>query len=206
MKNIVFSYDNERNVLDGFNLKVQKGVKTALVGASGSGKSTAAKLLMGFYRPLAGSIFIDGKNFSERTLAENRELIAYVPQEPYIYNMSIRENIRYGKPTATDDEITEAAKAANAHDFIAELPEGYDTIAGERGSRLSGGQRQRVAIARAIIKASPILLMDEATSALDNESEQLVAEAITRLAVDRTVIIIAHRQSTIDSADVVVGI
>jgi len=206
MKNVSFSYDGERNMLSNFNFKVERGIKTALVGASGSGKSTVAKLLMGLYSPSGGSLYIDGKNVSERTLAENRELISYVPQESYLYNISIKENIRYGKPNSSNEEIIEAAKAANAHDFIMALPDGYNTIAGERGNRLSGGQRQRIAIARAVIKNAPILLLDEATSALDNESEQLINKAITRLANSRTVIMIAHRQSTIDSADEIINV
>jgi len=206
LRDISFSYDGERSVLNDFNLKAEKGIKIALIGASGSGKSTAAKLLMGFYKPLCGSIFIDGKNFSERTLDENRELIAYIPQNPFMYNISIKENIRCGKPDASDDEIIRAAKTANAHDFIEALPEGYETIAGEHGGRLSGGQRQRIAIARAVIKNAPILLMDEATSALDNQSEQLISDAVTRLSASRTVIIIAHRKSTIESADKIVSI
>ena len=204
MKNVSFSYSADRKILDNFSLRVENGEKVALVGLSGSGKSTVAKLLLGFYAPESGSISIMGKDYSQRSMNDIRTLIAYVSQEPYMYDVSLAENIRMGALTATDEEIVNAAKAANAHEFIMAQPDGYQTIAGERGSLLSGGQRQRIAIARAILKNAPILILDEATSALDNESEKLVREAIARLSKDRTTIIIAHRPSTIESADRIV--
>ena len=204
-ENIKFGYNSDRTVLDGFSMIVKKGTTVALTGESGKGKSTLAKLLLGFYKPDAGRITINGKGFNEYTLEEIRDMISYVPQEPYLYGVSIAENIGYGKTGATREEIERAAKAANAHDFIMNLDNGYDTLAGERGNRLSGGEKQRIAIARAILKNSPILLLDEATSALDNESERLVNEAIENLMEGRTTIMIAHRPSTIARANVIVS-
>lgn len=204
MEDIHFGYTEERTILDGFTMYVKKGTMVALTGASGKGKSTLAKLLLGFYAPEAGRISVNGKPFGDYTLTELREQIAYVPQEPYLYGVSIAENIAYGRPEATREEIEQAAKAANAHEFILKLEKGYDTLAGERGNRLSGGEKQRIAIARAILKDAPVLLLDEATSALDNESEQLVNEAIDRLMAGRTTLMIAHRPATIARADVVV--
>lgn len=205
-KDVTFSYNDEREILKDFNLVVEEGKTIALIGQSGAGKSTIAKLLLGFYPIEKGSISIDGKTFGDRDIKETRDLIAYVPQEPYIYNETIMQNIRYGRLDATDDEIIEASKAANAHDFVLEQPQGYETLVGERGSRLSGGQRQRIAIARAILRNAPVLLLDEASSALDNESEQLVNDAINKLMVNRTTILIAHRPSTIERADMVVDV
>ena len=180
----------------------------AIVGESGSGKSTLAKLLLGFYPLQKGTINICGKNGRNSTIEEMRDLIAYVPQEPYLYEVSIAENIAYGRGKKTQkvarEDIVNVAKIANAHEFIMRLPKGYDTIPGERGNTLSGGERQRIAIARAVLKNAPILLLDEATSALDNESERLVNEAINRMCRNRTTIIIAHRPSTIAMADKVV--
>jgi ATP-binding cassette subfamily B protein len=201
---VSFGYNEDRKILQDFKMTINRGSTVALTGESGKGKSTIAKLLLGFYQPDAGQISINGKAYGNYTLQEIRSLIAYVPQEPYLYGVSIAENISYGKPEATREEIIEAAKAANAHDFIMNLDQGYDTIAGERGNRLSGGEKQRIAIARAILKNAPILLLDEATSALDNESERLVNEAIDRLMHGRTTLMIAHRPSTIARADVVI--
>ena len=178
----------------------------AVLGHSGCGKSTLAKLLLGFYELQGGSINIFGQNICDIGIEAARRQIAYVPQIPYMYNMSIRENIRYGKPDASDEEIISAAKLANAHEFIMESENGYDTVLNNRGNNLSGGQRQRIAIARAIIKDSPIILMDEATSALDNESEQLISAAVAGLKDRKTVIMIAHRVTTIQSADMVVEV
>ena len=178
----------------------------AVTGHSGCGKSTLAKLLLGFYELQGGSINIFGQNICDIGIEAARRQIAYVPQIPYMYNMSIRENIRYGKPDASDEEIISAAKLANAHEFIMESENGYDTVLNNRGNNLSGGQRQRIAIARAIIKDSPIILMDEATSALDNESEQLISAAVAGLKDRKTVIMIAHRVTTIQSADMVVEV
>ena len=209
MNNIFFSYQEDRSILQDFSMKVQKGKCVALVGESGCGKSTIAKLLLGFYKPEKGSVQIMGRNGSNATLWEMRELIGYVPQEPYLYGVSIAENIAYGRSSVMPEEIPmeeiiEAAKTANAHDFIMKLPDGYDTIPGERGNTLSGGEKQRIAIARAVLKNAPILLLDEATSALDNESERLVNEALDRVCRGRTTIMIAHRQSTIAMADEVI--
>ncbi|WP_132281237.1 ATP-binding cassette domain-containing protein [Natranaerovirga hydrolytica] len=169
-------------IINDFNLKIKRGETVALIGESGSGKSSIAKLLLGFYPPQKGSIAVNKKSVGQMTLRELRELIAYVPQNAYIFNESIMENIRYGRIDATDDEVIEAAKAANAHAFILEQSQGYDTIVGEKGIRLSGGQCQRISIARAIIKNSPILLLDEATSALDSESERLIRELLNVMA------------------------
>jgi len=200
-RNITFGYKEESPVLTGFNMKVNKGQTFAIVGESGSGKSSVAKLLMGFYMPQSGSIAIGGKNIADMTLEEMRGQVSYVPQEAVLFGVSIMENIRYGKPNASDDEVVEAAIAANAHNFILEQEKGYETQVGERGIRLSGGQCQRIAIARAILKNAPILLLDEATSALDTESERLIKETIRNYGKTRTTIIIAHRLSTIEDAD-----
>lgn len=199
-----FSYDEDNPLLTGFNMDIRHGECVAITGASGCGKTTVSKLLLGLYPIKNGFICINGKNVSEMTKKEWRQNIAYVPQEPYLFNGSIKENIRMGRLDATDDEIIEAARLANAHDFILNLEDGYDTEVGERGNRLSGGQRQRIAIARAILKQAPIMLMDEATSALDNESEQLVNDAMKKLQRQMTIIMIAHRPSTIALADRVV--
>ena len=206
MRDVSFSYNPEREILHSFSMKVEKGEKVALAGPSGAGKSTIAKLIMGFYRPESGVVAVNGETFSQRSIKNTRGMIAYVPQEPYLYDETIMENIRLGRPDADDDAVIAAAKAANAHDFILLQKDGYNTRAGERGTMLSGGQRQRIAIARAFLKNAPILILDEATSALDNESEILVQDAITRLMADRTAVIIAHRPSTIASADRVVSV
>lgn len=206
MEHVDFSYDGCNDVLKDFSLHIGKGESVALKGESGKGKSTIAKLLLGLYPVTRGNISINGKPFSEITLDELRSLIGYVPQEPYLYDVSIAENIRYGRPEATMDEIVAAAKAANAHDFIMRQEHGYDTVAGERGNRLSGGEKQRIAIARAILKNAPILILDEATSALDNESERLVSEALKRFMAGRTTIMIAHRPSTLERAERIVEV
>lgn len=201
MKKVCFSYDDGERVLDKVDISVDEGKMAAIVGASGGGKSTLIKLLMGFYNVDDGEIFIDGKPIESRSLRELREMIAYVPQDAYLFYGTIEENIRYGRLDATKEEIIESAKMAYAHDFIMEFPNGYDTMVGEKGANLSGGQKQRIAIARAILKNAPILLLDEATSALDSESEQLVQLALDRLMEGRTTIAIAHRLSTIEAAD-----
>lgn len=206
MKNVAFSYDGNHKVLEEFSLEVEEGTTVALKGASGKGKSTIAKLLLGLYPVKEGRVTIGGKAFSSLPLKQVRSLMGYVPQEPYLYEVTIEENIRYGRPEATMEEVVEAAKAANIHDFIMAQEMGYRTMTGERGNRLSGGEKQRIAIARAILKNPPILLLDEATSALDNESERLVSEAIERLMVGRTTIMIAHRPSTLARADRIVEI
>jgi subfamily B ATP-binding cassette protein MsbA len=196
-ENVAFSYDGRVDVLKNINFEIAAGEILALVGPSGAGKSTIFNLIPRFYDPNSGSISVDGYNVSDVTQASLRQQIGIVPQETLLFGGTIRENILYGKLDATEAEMIEAAKAANAHDFIQALPDGYDTIVGERGIKLSGGQRQRVAIARAILKNPRILLLDEATSSLDNESEHLVQEALSRLMQNRTTVIIAHRLSTI---------
>lgn len=206
MRDVTFSYDDRREVLKNFDLSIKKGSCAAIKGESGRGKSTIAKLLLGFYPIDAGRILINNKDFHSYHMKEIRNLIAYVPQESYLYNVSIEENIRYGNRNAGRAAIVQAAKMANAHEFICSLEEGYQTKAGERGNRLSGGQRQRIAIARAILKDAPILILDEATSALDNKSEQSVNEALERLMKGKTTIVIAHRQSTLEHADEVIEI
>ena len=196
-KGVRFSYDNKQEVLKGINLTIAEGEILALVGASGAGKSTTFNLIPRFYDPNEGEILLDGIDLRDITQASLRENVGIVPQETLLFGGTIHENIRYGKLDATEDEIIAAAKAANAHQFITELTDGYNTVVGERGTKLSGGQRQRVAIARAILKNPRILLLDEATSSLDSESEQLVQEALARLMQNRTTIIIAHRFSTV---------
>jgi subfamily B ATP-binding cassette protein MsbA len=197
---VSFSYDERQEVLHHIQLDIAPGEIIALVGPSGAGKSTIFNLIPRFYDPKSGQVRVDGIDLRGVTQASLREQIGIVPQETLLFGGTIRENIRYGRLNATDAEIMEAAKAANAHDFIMELPDQYETIVGERGIRLSGGQRQRVAIARAILKDPRILLLDEATSSLDSESEHLVQEALARLMQNRTTVIIAHRLSTINIA------
>ena len=203
IKNASFSYDGLDKVLDGVDIAVGRGKTAALVGESGGGKSTVVKLLLGFYELDSGSIRLIGKPQAGYTLEELRSNIAYVPQDAYLFSISIKENIRYGRLGASDEEVFRAAWRAYAHDFIMELPNGYDTLVGERGESLSGGQRQRIALARAFIKDAPILLLDEATSALDLESEQLVQKGIEALMGGRTTLIVAHRLSTIEKADTI---
>lgn len=203
MSNVVFSYNESEKVLNGVDITVDRGKTAALVGESGAGKSTIVKLLLGFYPADGGTISILGKQLHDYTLDELRKNIAYVPQDAYLFTTSIKENIQYGRLDASDEEIIEAAKNAYAHEFIMEFPNGYDTMVGERGESLSGGQRQRIAIARAFIRNAPILLLDEATSALDSESEQLVQKGIERLMGERTTLVVAHRPSTIEKADMI---
>ncbi len=191
----------EPMVLDGVSTTFQSGETTALVGPSGAGKTTLVNLVGRFYDPVSGRIVVDGHDLRDVTIRSLREQIAVVPQEPILFADTIRENIRYGRLEATDAEIDEAARSANATEFIARLPSGLATIVGERGVRLSVGQRQRVAIARALLRDAPILLLDEATSSLDNESEYLVQQALDRLMRGRTTIVIAHRLSTVERAD-----
>jgi ATP-binding cassette subfamily B protein len=194
----------DEKAMDGFSLDVQPGETLAIVGPSGAGKSTSFQMLLRFYDPESGTISVDGQNIAELLPVELRRQVGLVPQETVLFGESARENIRYGRPDATDEEIEAAAKAAAADDFIRALPEGYDTFLGERGTRLSGGQRQRIAIARAILKDPPILLLDEATSSLDAESERLVQAALERLMENRTTVIVAHRLATVKKADRIV--
>ncbi|HSX15765.1 MAG TPA: ABC transporter ATP-binding protein [Candidatus Saccharimonadales bacterium] len=188
-------------IFDGLSLAIKAGEKIGLVGHSGGGKSTLTRLLLRFDDIDSGSISIDGQDISRVTQTSLRKHIGYVPQEPLLFHRSIRENIAYGKPKATQKEIEEAASLAYAHDFIMKLPEGYDTVVGERGVKLSGGQRQRIAIARAMLKNAPILVLDEATSALDSESEKAIQKALWKLMSGKTAVVIAHRLSTIQKMD-----
>ncbi|MCY3799818.1 MAG: ABC transporter transmembrane domain-containing protein [Chloroflexi bacterium] len=197
LRKVSFAYEEDLEVLRDISLDIAAGEIIALVGPSGAGKSTIFNLIPRFYDVDAGSIRIDGHDIRDLTQRSLRSHIGIVPQETLLFGGSIRENILYGKLDASEDEMIEAAKSANAHDFIMELPKGYDSIVGERGIKLSGGQRQRVAIARALLKNPSILLLDEATSSLDSESEQLVQEALARLMRNRTTLIIAHRLSTV---------
>ena len=203
MDKVTFTHDEGQGdtLFHDFSLDIKPGEKIGLVGASGSGKTTLTKLLLRFADIDSGKITIDGQDISEVTQASLRAKIAYVPQEPLLFHRSVRENIAYGRPGATDAEIEEAAKKAGAYDFIVGLKDGFDTMVGERGIKLSGGQRQRVAIARAILKDAPILVLDEATSALDSESEALIQKSLETLMENRTSIVIAHRLSTIAKLD-----
>ena len=200
-KNVTFSYsENDKNVLSCINLKVKKGDNIAIVGPSGSGKTTMCNLLPRFYELTDGDITIDGKSIKDIKLKSLRSSIGVVQQDVYLFSGSVRDNITYGRPNATDAEMVEAAKSAGAHEFIMSLPEGYDTYVGERGLKLSGGQKQRISIARLFLKNPPILILDEATSALDNESELIVQKSLERLAKGRTTFTIAHRLTTIRNA------
>lgn len=203
-KNVSFAYKEGEEVLKDINLEVKPGEVVALVGPSGAGKTTLVDLIFRFYDPIEGSIYIDDKDIRELKLASLRKHIGIVPQENILFSGTLKDNIAYGDLTAADEEIIAAAKAANAHDFIMDFPDQYETIVGERGVGLSGGQRQRIAIARAILKDPKILILDEATSALDAESEALVQDALEKLMVNRTTFIIAHRLSTIKNADTIV--
>ncbi len=205
-RDVHFSYDGEKEILRGLDLTIDAGKTVALVGPSGGGKSTTCSLLPRFYDVCGGSICIDGVDVRDVTQKSLRESIGLVQQDVYLFDGTIAENIAYGKPAATREEIREAARRANIADFIETLPEGYDTQVGERGSHLSGGQKQRVAIARVFLKNPPILIFDEATSALDNESEQAVQQAMAELSAGRTTIVIAHRLSTIKGADEIVTV
>ena len=196
----------DKAILNGINLTVNAGEVHAIMGPNGSGKSTIANLLLGFYRPQSGVISVGKTKLNDIKASEIRASIAVVFQDPSLFSGTIKENIAYGRPGATDEEIMSAAKKANAHQFITKFQHGYDEVIGERGLKLSGGQKQRIAIARAIIKDAPILILDEATSSLDNKSENEVQAALDNLMQGRTTIIIAHRLSTIASADDIITI
>ncbi len=204
--NVSFRYPArpEHTALDGVSLRVRPGETVALVGPSGAGKSTVIQLIERFYDPSRGRVTLDGIDLRDLARHDFRKEMALVPQDAVVFATTARENIRFGRPDATDAQVEAAARAAYAHDFISKLPQGYDTFLGERGVMLSGGQRQRIAIARAILRDAPVLLLDEATSALDAESERLVQSAIDRLAAGRTTIIIAHRLATVKKADRIV--
>ena len=201
LRDVRFSYDGSRDVIDGINLKLRKGETIALVGASGGGKSTLSELVPRFYDVTAGEVLFDGVNVKEYKQESLRARMSIVAQETVLFNDSIEGNILMGRPSATHEEVVEASKVANAHSFVMESPEGYNTNIGDRGAKLSGGQRQRISIARAVLKNPEILILDEATSALDTESEKLVQDALTKLLKGRTSIVIAHRLSTIYNAD-----
>ncbi|MDJ0697985.1 ABC transporter ATP-binding protein [Mastigocoleus sp. MO_188.B34] len=199
--NITFAYKDRYRVIKNLSLQIPAGKTIAIVGSTGSGKSTLIKLLLRFYELSSGKILLDGININNLNLADLRRCIGLVSQDVFLFHGTVAENIAYGKFEATDREIQNAAKVAEAHEFITQLPEGYNTIVGERGQKLSGGQRQRIAIARAVLKNPPILVLDEATSAVDNETEAAIQRSLERITVDRTTIAIAHRLSTIRNAD-----
>ena len=201
-----FSYPSRPDIpaLAGFDLQVKPGETVALVGPSGAGKTTVMQLLLRFFDPVSGQILLDGIDIADMAREEMRHAFALVPQEPVIFATSARENIRFGRPGASDQEVEEAARAAAAHDFLSVLPDGYDSFVGERGIMLSGGQKQRIAIARAVLRDAPVLLLDEATSALDAESERAVQTAVETLSKDRTTLVIAHRLATVKQADRIV--
>lgn len=201
LEHISFSYDGETEVLHDVSLAIQPGTMTALVGPSGSGKSTVAKLIAGYWDVTSGSITLGGHELKDIPLAEIADQISYVSQDNYLFNRSIRENIRMGKPGATDEEVEQAARQSGCDAFIRKLDHGYDTVVGSAGSHLSGGERQRIAIARAMLKNAPVIILDEATAYIDPENEALVQKAISALTVGKTLIVIAHRLSTITGAD-----
>ena len=200
-RNVSYAYDEDKNVLRHVDLTIEQGKTFALVGPSGGGKTTICHLIPHFYDVLSGEIFLDGKEIHTLTLESVRRNIGIVQQDIYLFNDTMKENIRYGKLDATEEEIIEAAKRANIHDYIMSLPNGYDTNIGERGVRLSGGQKQRLSIARVFLKNPPILILDEATSALDNTTEILIQQALDELCKGRTTLVVAHRLSTIKNAD-----
>ena len=201
LRDVTCSYDNNRQVLNSVNLSVDKGKTFALVGPSGGGKTTICHLIPHFYNISQGSILVDGTDIKDFTLTSLRKNIGIVQQDIYLFNASVRDNILYGRLDATEEEVIEAAKRANIHDYIMSMENGYDTVIGERGVRLSGGQKQRLCIARVFLKNPPILILDEATSALDNATEILIQKSLDELCIGRTTIVVAHRLSTIKNAD-----
>jgi ATP-binding cassette subfamily B protein len=200
-ENVSFAYDPERQILKHVSFEVPAGRMVAIVGPSGAGKSTISRILFRFYEVSGGRVLIDGQNISDVTQSSLRAAIGMVPQDTVLFNDTIFYNIRYGRPEASDREVREAAKLAQVHDFIMTLPQGYDSLVGERGLKLSGGEKQRVAIARTILKSPPILMLDEATSALDSHTEKEIQDALERVARERTSLVIAHRLSTVVHAD-----
>jgi len=203
LRGVSSKYGNDVAVLDHVSLDVPVGKTIALVGPSGGGKTTICHLIPHFYKVTAGEILLDGRNINDITLASLRRQIGIVQQDVYLFNASIKDNILYGRPDATFEEVVEAAKRADIHDYVMQMEHGYDTVIGERGVRLSGGQKQRLSIARVFLKNPPILILDEATSALDNATERLIQKALADLAVGRTCLVVAHRLSTIQSADAI---
>jgi len=200
---ITFAYEAGEPVLEDISFVAEPGSSTALVGPSGSGKTTLVHLVPRFYDPIGGRVLLDGLDLRDVTISSLRNNIGMVLQESFLFSGTLRENIKYGRPEATDEEVVQASIAANCHDFIMELPDGYETLVGERGTRLSGGQRQRLSIARALLRNPRILILDEATSSLDSESEALIQEALDNLMKGRTTFTIAHRLSTVMNADTI---
>jgi subfamily B ATP-binding cassette protein MsbA len=200
---VSFGYGHDQLILEDLNFTIEPGRVAAFVGPTGGGKSTLISLVARFYDPLSGEVKIDGTNIRNFTMKSLRQQISFVLQETLLFRATVWENIAYGRPEASREEIINAAKLANAHEFISEMPEGYDTMVGERGVTLSGGQRQRIAIARAVIRNTPILILDEPTSGLDAASEQIVFEALDRLMKGKTSIVIAHHLATIRRADII---
>jgi ATP-binding cassette subfamily B protein len=201
IRNITFAYRDRSVVIEHLSLHIPAGQTIAIVGSTGSGKSTLVKLLLRLYETQTGEITLDGIDIRDLQLVDLRRAIGLVSQDVFLFHGTVRENIAYGNPAATDREVVAAAKIAEAHEFIWQLPQGYETIVGERGQKLSGGQRQRIAIARAILKDPPILILDEATSAVDNETEAAIQRSLEKITLNRTTIAIAHRLSTIRNAD-----
>jgi ATP-binding cassette subfamily B protein len=200
-RNVRFAYGNGQQVINGLSLDIPAGSTAAIVGATGAGKSTVIKLLLRFYDVQRGAVLLDGFDVRDLPLNDLRASIGLVSQDVFLFHGTVRENIAYGTFEASIDKIVEAAKVAEAHDFIMDLPQGYDTIVGERGQKLSGGQRQRISIARAVLKDPPVLILDEATSSVDNETEAAIQRSMKRIAVGHTTILIAHRLSTVRNAD-----
>lgn len=205
-KNVCFNYNSKHNVLSNINISIKSGKNIALVGPSGAGKTTICSLLPRFYDVTEGAVTIDGKDIRNLTIESLRNSIGIVQQEVYMFSGTVKENIKYGKSDASDEEIIKAAKEANIHDYIMTLPKGYDTYIGQHGVKLSGGQKQRISISRVFLKNPPILILDEATSALDNESERFIQNSLEKLSKNRTTIVIAHRLSTIRNADEIIVI
>lgn len=203
LDDIRFKYNSGVEVIHGLTLDILPGQTAAIVGATGAGKSTIIKLLLRFYDVTSGSVTLDGHDLRDLNLTDLRQAVGLVSQDVFLFHGTVRENIAYGRQDATDDEIVDAAKIAEAHEFIMRLPQGYDTIVGERGQKLSGGQRQRISIARAVLKNPPVLVLDEATSSVDNETEAAIQRSLDQIIVGRTTIVIAHRLSTIRNADVI---
>jgi ATP-binding cassette, subfamily B, bacterial len=203
LENVSFEYQSNENqsVIHELSLNMPAGETIGIVGSTGAGKTTLVKLLLRFYDVQSGCIRLDGHDLRDLRVKDLRRAIGFVSQDVYLFHGTVRENIAYGTFDATDEQVVEAAKIAEAHDFIMSLPQGYDTIVGERGQKLSGGQRQRISIARAILKDPPVLILDEATSSVDNETEALIQRSLERIAVGRTTIVIAHRLSTVRNAD-----
>ena len=201
LRNVSYGYEGDRDVLHSVDLEIKQGETFALVGPSGGGKTTVCHLIPRFYRVERGEILVDGHNINSVTMDSLRRSIGIVQQDVYLFNDTIKNNILYGNPTATDEEVIAAAKRANIHEYVTSLPEGYETVIGERGVKLSGGQKQRLSIARVFLKDPPILILDEATSALDNTTEILIQQSLDELCKGRTTVVVAHRLSTVKNAD-----